>query len=166
MAAQNQPTDILMPAEKPKLPSGINVLTILTLLWCAYECYSTIKNFFSGQETIQKLEESQGKIESAPAFVKKLAGPDMLEVVRKGVENKIPMLIIGLIAVALCVYGAIEMRKLKKQGYTFWLIGELLPWVGSFIFIGPVIFKTIIGYFVVFPILFIILYTAQRKHLN
>ena len=165
MADLNQPNDFLRPEEKPKIPSGINVLTILTFIWCAYECYSAIKNFFGGEKALQQLEEAQTKLESAPAWAKKMAGPEVMEVVRKGLENKVPILIIGLLATGLCVYGAMEMRKLKKQGYIFWLIGEILPWISMLIFIGPVIFSTFIGYFIIFPILFIILYTVQRKHL-
>ena len=165
MADLNQPNDILVPGEKPKIPTGINVLTILTFIWSAYECYSAVKNFFSGQKTLEQLEQSQEKLATAPDWAKKMAGPEVMEMVRKGIENKIPILVIGLLGTGLCVYGAIEMRKLKKQGYSFWLIGELLPWVSSLIFIGPVIFSTFVGFFVIFPILFIILYTVQRKYL-
>jgi hypothetical protein len=57
------------------------------------------------------------------------------------------------------------MRKLKKQGYFLWLIGEILPWVAMFIFIGGVFLKTFMVWFLIFPVLFIILYTLQRKHL-
>jgi len=165
MADLNQPTDILLPVEKPKIPTGINVLTILTFIWCAYECYSAIKNFIGGQQALEKLEEAQTKLESAPSWAKKMAGPEVMEMVRKGIENKIPILVIGLLATGLCVYGAMEMRKLKKQGYLLWLIGEILPWISALIFIGPIIFSTFIGYFIIFPILFIILYTVNRKYL-
>ena len=165
MADLTQSNDFLKPGEKPRLPTGINVLTILTLIWSAYECYSAVKNFFGGQKALEELEQSQEKLASAPEWARKMAGPEMMEVVRKGLENKVPMLIIGLLSVGLCVYGALEMRKLKKQGYTFWLIGEILPWISTLIFVGAVIFKTVIAWFMIFPILFIILYTFQRKHL-
>jgi hypothetical protein len=162
----NQPADVLMPPPgKPRIPTGINVLTILTLIWSAYELYSAFKNFIGGQKALEKLEESQEKLASAPAWARKMAGPDVMEMLRKGIENKIPILVIGLLSVGLCVYGALEMRKLKKQGYFFWLIGEILPWISAIIFIGPVMFKTFIAYFMIFPLLFIILYTTQRKYL-
>ena len=82
----------------------------------------------------------------------------------KALDNKIPLFIFGLVGVLLWVYGALQMRKLKKEGYTLWLIGEILPWIGTIIFL-PVFFKTIFAYFMIFPVLFIILYTIQRKHL-
>jgi len=165
MSELNQAGTFSIPDEKPKLPTGLNVLTILTLVGCAYECYSTLKNFLGGQKTLEQLEQSQEKLASAPDWAKKFAGPEMIEVVRKGIENKIPLLIIGLLAIALCAYGAIEMRKLKKQGYIFWLLGEILPWIGSLIFIGSALFATPIKYFLIVPVIFIILYTVNRKYL-
>lgn len=150
---------------KPKLPGFLNVLTILTFIWCAYELFTSIKNFLGGDEALKKMQEAQTQMEGAPAWVKKFAGPEMMEIMQRSLDNRIPLLVISLISVALCVFGAIEMRKLKKQGYTLWLIGEILPFVGAAIFIGGVFFGSIIAVFMVFPIIFIILYTTQRKHL-
>ena len=58
------------------------------------------------------------------------------------------------------------MRKLQKNGYYMWLIGELLPIVGTLIFIGIGFFTGTTGFFLIFPLLFIILYTTQLKHLK
>ncbi len=150
---------------KPKLPTGLNVLTILTFVWSAYELFSNVRNFLGGAESLAKLEKAQEQMQSAPAWVKRFAGPEMMEILQRSIENRIPLLIINLIAVSLCVFGAIEMRKLKKQGYWLWLIGEIFPYVGAVIFIGGAFFNSIIAFFVVFPIIFIILYTTQRKNL-
>jgi hypothetical protein len=148
-----------------KLPTGLNVLTILTLIMCAYELYSAFNNFLSGRKAIEKLTEAQEKMGDAPGWVKKLAGPDVLMMMEKSLENKMPILIMALVAVALSVYGALEMRKLKKQGYILWLIGELLPVISVAIFIGSSFFKTIYVWMLIFPAIFILLYTMQRKHL-
>ena len=83
----------------------------------------------------------------------------------KAIDNKIPIIAINLVGIALCVFGAIEMRKLKKQGYFLWLIGEVLPIIATSIFL-PVFFNTVFAYFLIFPLLFIILYTVQRKNLK
>ncbi len=167
MSETNQSNDILMPpTEKPALPSGLNVLTILTLIWSAYELFSAFRNFTGGQAALEKLQQQQEKLESAPDWAKKMAGPEMMELMQKGIENRIPILVIGLISAGLCIYGALEMRKLKKQGYFLWLIGELLPWVGTIIFVGTLFFATWLKWMLIFPIIFILLYTAQRKHLR
>jgi hypothetical protein len=89
----------------------------------------------------------------------------MHEVLVKSLDNKVPLLVIGLIGIALCVYGAIEMRKLKKQGFIIWLLGEIIPYIGTAIFIGGVFFQTFLVYFLAFPLIFIILYFFQRKNL-
>lgn len=153
------------PVSTPKLPATLNVLTILTFIGCAWELYSTVSNFMKGKKAIEEIDKAREQMADAPAWAQKMAGPEMREIVVKGYENRIPLFIIGLVAIALCLYGAIEMRKLKKQGYYMWLIGEILPWIAAFIFIGAVFFKTFIALFLIFPVIFIILYTVQKKNL-
>ena len=73
---------------------------------------------------------------------------------------------LSLAAVILCIIGALQMRKLKKQGYTLYIIGELLPFVTSFAFIGMVAFSGFSMLFgVVITLVFILLYTFMRKQL-
>jgi hypothetical protein len=152
-------------AVKPKLPTGLNVLTILTFIGCAWELYSTVNNFIGGKKALEEMEKAQEKLAEAPAWARKLAGPEVQEMMLQSFNNKVPLLIIGLIAVTLCFYGALQMRKLKKEGYFLWLVGEILPFIGSVIFI-PALFNTLFIYFSIFPLLFIVLYTFQRKHLT
>jgi hypothetical protein len=152
-------------SDKKKLPSGLNVLTILTLIMCAYELYQNVSNFFSGRKGIEELEKAQEQLASAPSWAKKFAGPEMMDFMVKAYENRVPLLIVGLISIALCTYGALEMRKLKKQGYYMWLAGEVLPWISMFIFVGTSFLSTFMVWFLIFPIIFIVLYTIQRKHL-
>ena len=151
-------------AVKPKLPTGLNVLTILTFVGCAWELYSTVNNFIGGKKALEEMEKAQEKLAEAPAWARKLAGPEVQEMMLQSF-NKVPIFIIGLIAVTLCFYGALQMRKLKKEGYFLWLVGEILPFIGSVIFV-PALFNTLFIYFSIFPLLFIILYTVQRKHLT
>jgi len=92
-------------------------------------------------------------------------GPDMLELSRKSMENKIPIMLLTIVGVSLCLYGALEMRKLKKQGFILWLVGELLPVVGGILFIGAGMFKGFALIGIAFPVIFIILYLMQKKHL-
>ena len=152
-------------AVKPKLPTGLNVLTILTFVGCAWELYSTVNNFIGGKKALEEMEKDQEKLAEAPAWARKLAGPEVQEMMLQSFNNKVPIFIIGLIAVTLCFYGALQMRKLKKEGYFLWLVGEILPFIGSVIFV-PALFNTLFIYFSIFPLLFIILYTVQRKHLT
>ena len=76
------------------------------------------------------------------------------------------MLIIGLAAIALCFYGALQMRKLKKQGFFIYLIGQLLPFLNTALFVGLFMFQGI-GFAVgsAITVLFILLYLTQKKNL-
>ena len=159
--------DILNDAdhEQPKLSTGLNVLTILTFIGCAFGLYSTIKDFFGGQEALDKLKSNADKLTEAPAWLKKLSGPEVQDMMAKAIDNRIPLLVVGLVSIVLCVFGAIEMRKLKKQGYIIWLVGETFPYICSAIFL-PEFYSTVFAFVLIFPLLFIILYTAQRKNLK
>jgi hypothetical protein len=108
---------------------------------------------------------NSGKYDQMPSILKKMMSPEALEVARKTYENRVPITLIGLISLVLCLVGAIQMRSLKKQGYYLYLIGELLPFVGSLIFVGVAALSGFALIAVVFALVFILLYTGQRKHL-
>lgn len=153
------------PGEEKKLPTGLNVLTILTFIGCAYDLYQGVAGYArNNAEALKEFDKAQEKMKDAPQWAKNFAGPEMRDLLMQSMDNKIPMLIIGLIATGLCVFGALEMRKLKKQGYFIWLIGELLPFISVGIF-APAFYQTFLKFFLIIPIIFIILYTVQRKHL-
>jgi hypothetical protein len=151
--------------DKDGLPSMLNVLTILTFIGCAFDLYTGIKNFIMGQDNLDKLKKAQENLDQMPVWARKFVGPEVMELAQKAIENRVPLLILSLLAVGLCVFGAIEMRKLKKQGYILWLVGEVIPFIGSLIFTGLLFFKTPFVYFLIIPIIFIILYTSQKKYL-
>ena len=149
-----------------ELPSTLNVLTILTFIGSALELYSGIKNFVSGREGIDKIIEAQNKMAEAPVWTRKLVGPEVLQMAQIGYEYRMPILFMTLISIALCVYGALEMRKLKLQGYYLYLAGEILPIVSLLIIMGSLVFHTMYSLSWIFPAVFIILYTTQKKLLS
>jgi len=155
---------------KPKLPTGLNVLTILTFVGSAVQLIFALWGFISAKKNYDGLEKltEQMNSDSMPGWVKSLMGdPEtMIKTITKSYENRIPILLMSLVAVALCVYGAIQMRQLKKQGFLFYTIGELLPFLTQFLFIGAFTFAGVgMYFFVAIALLFIILYAGQRKHL-
>ncbi len=151
---------------KPKLPTGLNVLTILTFIGCAVFGLLTLlmpminkwllgfmdKAVNSGQELSTKeladIEKGRAAIELAQ-------------------QNMIPLIIIGMIGIILCFIGALWMRKLKKDGYWMYVAGELAPVIAGFFLLGT---KQYDGAFSIIisigiPLIFVFLYTMQRKHL-
>jgi hypothetical protein len=151
-----------------KLPQGLNVLTILTYIGCALGAISAIWNYISAS-TAYKIYESGGGLDSLKTENKELnsvlSGAN--EMVKKAYDNRLMIMIFALAGIALCFYGAMQMRNLKKQGYLIYVVGELLPIISVAVFIGfgnlfggiAVIFSTLIA------AVFIILYTMQRKYL-
>ena len=151
--------------DKPTLGTGLNVLTILTFVGCGILLISSIYSFLSAEKSYDAIVKAQDNMANAPAWVKGMMGPEMVEMAKKTMENKIPILLLNLVGVALCTYGAMEMRKLKKQGFVIWLAGEVVPIIASFLFVGVGVFKGFSSIILLFPIIFIILYSVQRKNL-
>jgi hypothetical protein len=167
----SETTGDLLPEEKDTtLSSGLNVLTILTIIACVLQALIAIWNFTRAQQVYDTREEVVEKMNSGatPALLKSLMGKpeDFLTLVTKSNENKIPILAVSLIAVALCLGGALQMRKLKKQGYIMYVIGEVLPFISGVLFIGAFTITSTFAFIgMAIALLFILLYTFQRKNL-
>ncbi len=155
---------------KPKLTSGLNVLTILSFIGCALQLLGSLWSFFTAKksyDSVDKLSEQMNS-DSMPSWVKSMMGDpeNMVEMIKKTYENRIPIILLSLIAIALCFYGLLQMRKLKKQGFLFYTIGEILPFLTQILFIGAFTFS---GFGMIFAVaiavLFILLYAMQRKNL-
>ena len=172
MDTQNNPRDLLSKEfeGKNKLPSGLNVLTILTFIGCTFQLCVDLYSYFSAKKSFDDLDKIKERINSGemPSWVRAMMGdPDNLVlIVTKRLENRVPLLLLSLTAIALCFWGALQMRILKKQGYLVYLIGELLPFLTVYLFIGTVTFSGPFFYIGLgFVGLFILLYTLQRKYL-
>ncbi|MEO6405663.1 MAG: hypothetical protein ABIY51_08300 [Ferruginibacter sp.] len=156
--------------EKPVLPSGLNVLTILTFIGCVFQLGGGIFTFLNAKKSFDEKDKIIAQMQSGemPKFVRSMMGDPahFEELVTKSYENRLPILIISLVAVALCFVGAMQMRKLKKQGYLLYVIGELLPFLSMALFIG-VFSMSGVGFMIgaCITLLFIILYTTFRKNL-
>jgi|SRR5690606_34932253 len=155
---------------QPKMGTGLNVVTILTMIGSVIQFISSIWAFANArksyEETPKMIEQMSG--EDVPEIAKTMMGdPDQLmEMVTKSYENRLPILILGVIASILCFYGALQMRKLKKQGYTIYMIGEVLPFITAVAFIGMVAFSGVgMWISVAIALIFIIIYTVMRKKL-
>lgn len=155
---------------KPPLPTGLNVLTILTFVWSAIQLLSSLWSFISAKKSYEGLDKLTEQLNSdnMPGWLKSMLGDpeNMIKMITRSYENRIPIVLMSVVAVALCFYGALQMRQLKKQGFLFYTIGELLPFLTQFLFIGAFAFSGVMMYFfIALAILFIFLYAMQRKHL-
>ncbi len=155
---------------KPKLNSGLNVLTILTFIGCALQLLGSAWGFFTAQKSYEAMDKTieQMNSDSMPGWLKSIMGdPEhMVEIITQSYTNRIPIFLLSLVAVGLCFYGALQMRKLKKQGYILYVIGEILPFLIQALFIGMFTLSgmgMLVGAGI--ALLFILLYTMQRKNM-
>ncbi len=162
--------NFMNPMEENKLPTSLNVLTILTFIGSGIGLIFSFLGYVNADKNLSEMEKTINNPEmmaKIPDMMKSMFSPEAVELTRQQVLYKFPLLIIGLIGIALCVVGALQMRQRKMQGYYLWLIGEIFPMIGFIIFIGFAAFK---GFFAILMIcillLFVILYTMQRKHLT
>ncbi|HWB24621.1 MAG TPA: hypothetical protein VG738_04035 [Chitinophagaceae bacterium] len=154
--------------EKQKL-STLKTLTILTFIGSGLAILSSIWTVATAESSYQKMQDliNSGKVDQLPSFVKDMYSPERMEMMRKSVENKIPIFIIGIIAGALCIFGAMQMRKLKAEGYWIWLIGEILPFLGIVFFLGVGFFSGVFMWItLVITGVFVLLYSLQKKNLT
>ena len=81
-------------------------------------------------------------------------------------DNRLPVLIITLIAAALCFFGALQMRQLKKTGFSLYILGDIVPFAMG-IFVGFDTFTSFGGIIALgFIIIFAILYATQLKFMK
>lgn len=153
--------------EPKKMPSLLNVLTILTIIWNSLNILLAIYGYFAAPGNYDRLVQAQDKMDQAPAFLKNMMGPDPVGMARRSLDNRVPILLLGLVGCLLCLYGAIQMRKLKKTGFSIYIIGDIVPFLSLYLFIGMGAiggFTAIIG--VGLTLLFLILYATQLKYMK
>lgn len=144
----------------------INVLTILTFIGCAIQLIIVFlsKWFMSFAIRMADNPEAMEKMstkEKAEMFRFK-------EIYEVYVKYEMPIIAMSLIGIALCFWGALQMRKLKKQGYYAYLVGEWMPLIGSTALMGISLQFNGIGstiFALGVPLLFSILYGLQLKRM-
>ena len=167
MSSINPSDDVLDFAKdtSSKLPQSLNVLTILTFIGCGIGALGVIATPIIMKFSKEMMDKATAM--NPDMTTKQLADMEnakhMIELTQ---QNIIPITIISVISVVACLLGALWMRKLKKDGYWLYVVGELLPIVGNLIFLGAAAFsdwKSYIGLLV--PAVFIVLYSIQKKYL-
>ncbi len=154
---------------KPSISPLLNILTILTIIGSIILMMLELRNYFYVEkdfESIQKMVSSKVDQTDLPLFLRSfLPNQDTLDLIEKLKVNKLPLAVAGIMGCLLCLFGAIEMRKLKKQGFAFWLFGTFLPFVVVVFLVGLEAYSGIYSIGLIFPALFLLLYTTRRGEL-
>src|SRR4051794_11280597 len=113
----NETTDLLnFPEANKTLPQGINVLTILTFIGCAFLLMITLATPFLMKMGMKMMDQASAS--GADMNEKQLTDiANARKLMQLTQENMVPLITIGLLGVAACFLGALWMRKLKKDGY-------------------------------------------------
>lgn len=167
MESTYQSTDLFDQQQPKGLPGMLNVLTILTFIGCGIAYISSIISFFSASNyekdmaEMEELQDNMGDNELGNSMMQ--GAVDMMQ---KSYDYRYIILLSGLLFTTLCLIGALQMRKLKKSGYTLYVIGEIAP----IVIMGALIGFSLVGGLaiimsLVFAVVFVILYTTQRKYL-
>jgi hypothetical protein len=157
----DQPNSITVEHGKSVLPGFLNVLTILTLIGSVIGIITAIFGYRSACQSAALIADKD--IPDKKGFLGKFLG-DVAELAVVQCENRFLILVTTLVTTAFCIMGALLMRNLKKQGFVVYVLGELLAPLAMVIILGSTSFMTLAGFF--FPVLFVILYATQLKHLT
>ena len=96
-------------------------LTILTFIGCAVELYNNLSLFLRGKKHWINLKKIRRKLAEAAGMGTKFAGPEVHEMMVTRLWRIDSHLCSWFDRDYICFYGALQMRKLKKEGYTFWM---------------------------------------------
>lgn len=148
--------------ESAKRPQFITILCILTFIGSSLAFIGAIWGYFSIKASASMLE-SMGSMEGDTYGM--MSG--MKETMMKAVENAVPNLIIGLLTSLMCLYGALQMWKLKKMGFFIYTAGEITPAITGFLLGGGGIIggaSAVIN--LLLAIVWIVLYAVNLRHLK
>src|SRR5262249_28708284 len=167
MANTSTSGDVLAGQEPKKMPETIKVVSVLTFIGSGLAIIFGLWGFSQAKASYDRYMENRDKMDQMPSFLKNMMGPHPEEYLRNNLDNRLPILLITVVGAILCIYGAMMMRQLKKAGFGIYVIGELLPFLSIFLFIGlgnsgmgGLIFGCVIA------LVFILLYASQLKHMK
>ena len=156
-----------VPLARNGVPKKLNSLTILTFVGCGIFALMTLLTPLLMPFVLKFMDKAMagGSAELTPKQLADFA--KSREIIETMVANMIPLMIIGLVGIALRFFGALTMRKLKKDGFLFYVAGHILPLIGTIVILGISQFKEPGSYVgIILAGLFIFLYSKERKLLR
>lgn len=146
-----------------QMPVFLKVLCILTFVGAGITILSSLFSIF----TMGQLEQSMKLMDDA--FSDAQLGVDFGNSYR---WTKISYFL-NLFGSLMCLAGALFMWRLKKFGFYIYIVGQILPLIGSFMTINSML-KGVLASFgmiamifgMLFPIAFIIMYGLNLKHMK
>lgn len=164
-------TNDVKPIGRPQL---LSVTCVLTWACCALLLISSLSGLIT-----QSPEKQQEQIEQMRRLSPEAADKLEAAMADEGGSKKILTTLLNILAIALCAFGAVQMWNLKQTGFYFYLVGEVLPYIGLLISgtgamsavasmaggMGGAIIGVVITLMVIFDVVFIVLYAINLKYM-
>ncbi len=156
--------------QKKSLPETLKVLCILSFIGIGlFNFVSGIYNYATIDKKVIEMEAQIQKVEDSGNSMAISILQDAQNAVICAQQNKTSALIVSLISGLLCLAGVLMMWNLKKNGFFLYTIGELSPIIYTFLVIG--VGKGTFGiltsaFTIIIPLVFVILYSVQLKHMD
>lgn len=164
--------DVLDYEDRPAgLPMFLKVLCILTFVGAGLYTLVYLFNIINFDSSIRQMELSQKMLSS-----KDNPFGDMTGLITATKKWGMLSYALGLAGCLLCLAGALLMWKLKKTGFYIYVLGQIIPFIGSFLlmsaagnqsegFMGAVSTISVI-IAIIFSLAFIVMYAFNLKHLK
>lgn len=162
--------------ETKKRPVFLTVLVILSFIGVAIQIIQGIFSMTAGAVTSAVTSVGQGYAEGLSSMegMENIEGMDQamsslneaVEAANKLAQNATLLGIINIVAALVCLLGVIWMWKLMKKGFYVYVIGELAAPVATLVLVGFALggFMATLGFII--PVIMIILYAVNLKHMN
>ena len=153
-----------------KLPGFLKVLCILTFVGAGIGVITGLINLVQAPFALEKFQMTQdlmgdmGSMEGMPGggFMS-----SMMDGAYQAALHAMPLAIAALSANLLCLFGALMMWKRKKVGFFAYLAGQTVGIAVPIALVGfSGIFGGIMAIVAIFPVIFIIMYALNFKHLT
>jgi len=161
-------TEDLLTNDLPEKPTGtLKTLTTLTFIGCAYIYITTLWGLFKNQDIDKQVEDLRtARDQVGEGFMAKWMDAS-IDMVQRVHDYRWINLLSTLLFTTLCLVGAMQMRKLKKQGFNIYVIGQVAPLLLAFVIMGVNMVSLVtIGFLAVIALVFILLYAGQRKYMH
>jgi len=156
--------------ETKKRPIFLTVLGILSFIGVGWQIISGIITMGAGSLTSAVTsagsEYAEG-LSNMEGMDQAMAGlNEAVDAANKLAQNASLLGIINIVAALVCLLGVIWMWKLMKKGFYVYVIGELAAPVATLALVGFGLggITATLGF--IFPIIFIILYALNLKHMS
>ena len=162
---ENIYTDV--PMAKNGVPKKLSTLTTLTFVGCGLFLILTLALGF-GAPFFLKLMEKLIANPTPELTPSKIADLEKSRAMFENLTaNLIPFIVSSIVGIGLRIAGAVQMRKLKKDGFWMYVAGHIIPFVASLALLGFEQTKQWGFYLgIVLAGLFIFLYSRERKLLQ